>query len=48
MLQRRIVTAATEATATAVAVPKSPPVTDGRLVVIDGTVVLLLIGEQAQ
>ena len=46
MLQRRIVTA-TEATATAVAVPKSPPVTDGRLVVIDGTVVLL-IGEQAQ
>ena len=43
-------TAAAEATATAatVAVPKSPPVTDGRLVVIGGTVVFFLIGEQAQ
>ena len=41
--------AAAEATATAtVAVPKSPPVTDGRLVVFVGTVVLVLIGEQAQ
>ena len=41
--------AATEATATAaVALPKSPPVTDGRLVVFVGTVVLVLIGEQAQ
>ena len=40
--------AAAEATATAVALPKSPPVTDGRLVVFVGTVVLFLIGEQAQ
>ena len=40
--------AATEATATAVALPKSPPVTDGRLVVFVGTVVLVLIGQQAQ
>ena len=41
--------AATEATATAaVALPKSPPVTDGRLVVFVGTVVLFLIGQQAQ
>ena len=41
--------AATEATATAaVALPKPPPVTDGRLVVFVGTVVLFLIGQQAQ
>ena len=47
MLKKKFVTAAaTEATA--IAVPKSPPVTDGRLVVFVGTVVLFLIGQQAQ